>query len=192
MILYCIDPGPVTSGFCVLEADQADGTITGVLMWDNKKSNMSVVKWMRNVQETRGLMCVEKVQNYGNIVGAAVFETCVWSGRFIEACGLPFIRLTEPNVKLELCDTARTNDSTLKQAAQDKCFKNYGKNGRGEASYKGTKAHPGPLFGVSGPHTWSAVVLGCAVAQKLSRLEVDWGNIEENRELDLDLLARGE
>ena len=58
---------------------------------------------------------IERIASYGMAVGAEVFETCVWSGRFMEAArraGLQVHRLYRRDVKLYLCQSPRPRTPT--------------------------------------------------------------------------------
>jgi hypothetical protein len=88
---------------------------------------------------------IEMVASYGMSVGADIFETCVWIGRFAEAIALrtghePFL-ITRHPVKLHHCHDSRAKDSNIVQALVDRFAP--GQPNRG----KGTKAEPGWFHG---------------------------------------------
>jgi hypothetical protein len=105
------------------------------------------------------LLAIESIASYGMPVGAEVFETCVWSGRFIQAWahwhGEDFARVYRRDVKLHLCGSARAKDANVRQALID----HYGP-GKGIAI--GRKASPGPLYGVTAD-VWAALAVAVAV-----------------------------
>jgi hypothetical protein len=91
-------------------------------------------------------------------VGAEVFETCVWAGRFIERWYRnprrpTHLRVYRRDVKLHLCGSMRAKDANVRQALIDRY-------GPGKEKAIGRKAAPGPLYGISGD-CWAA--LGVAV-----------------------------
>lgn len=96
------------------------------------------------------IIAIEKIASYGMAVGAEVFETCVWTGRFMQAWhqirreGL--VRIPRLDIKLHLCHSPRAKDANVRQALIDRL---------GEV---GTKKNPGPLFGVSS-HCWAALAV---------------------------------
>ena len=99
---------------------------------------------------------IEKVEGFGMAVGAEVFETVFWSGRFAEAAHpLPVHRIGRKAVKLHLCGTHRAKDSNVRQALIDR----YG----GKDTAIGRKASPGPLYGVSGD-VWAALAVAVTFA----------------------------
>lgn len=116
---------------------------------------------------TSAYLAVESIASYGMPVGAEVFETAVWSGRFIQRWldghprgGWPdgeeersVRRVYRREVKLHLCGQARAKDPNVRQVLIDRY-------GPGKELAVGRKASPGPLYGVSGD-VWAA--LGVAV-----------------------------
>jgi hypothetical protein len=108
------------------------------------------------------VLAIEMVASYGMAVGATVFETCVWSGRFIERWLVSDKRRPEPvrvyrkEVKIHLCGSMRAKDANIRQALIDR----YG----GKESAIGKKANPGPLYGMSGD-CWSALAVAITAAE---------------------------
>jgi hypothetical protein len=102
------------------------------------------------------------VASYGMAVGATVFETCVWSGRFIERwlSGRAYRpqpdRIYRKEVKMHLCGSMRAKDANVRQALIDR----YG----GKEAAIGKKANPGPLYGMSGD-CWSALAVAITAAE---------------------------
>ena len=80
-------------------------------------------------------MAIEMVASYGMPVGATVFETVFWIGRFCEAWKGAFHRIFRKDVKMHLCNNMRAKDSNLAQALRDRF---------GE---KPTKLKPNPVYG---------------------------------------------
>lgn len=96
-------------------------------------------------------LAVEMIACYGMAVGAEVFDTCVWIGRFIEAWGKPHTRVYRKEVKLHLCGNNRAKDPNIRQAIIDR----YG----GQEAAIGKKANQGPLYGVVADQ-WAAIAVG--------------------------------
>ena len=82
-----------------------------------------------------GNMVIEMFQGFGMSVGATVFETVFWIGRFCEAWKGPFHRIFRKDVKIHLCNNMRAKDSNISQALRDRF---------GE---KPTKLKPNPVYG---------------------------------------------
>ena len=105
------------------------------------------------------VVAIEMVACYGMPVGATIFETCVWIGRFKQTC---FERDTKTyfvfrrQVKMHLCHSAKAKDSNVRQAIIDL----YPAIGGGSTPQIGTKKKPGPLYGISAD-MWAS--LGVAI-----------------------------
>jgi len=153
-VRIAIDPGPAVSAW-LLFGDA--GGVRAFGIWPNHE----LLDLLRG-EAHGGLspdvtrIAIEKVESFGMAVGAEVFETVWWSGRFAEAArGLSLERVTRRAVKLHLCGSARAKDANIRQALIDR----YG----GSAAI-GKKASPGPLFGVS-KDVWSALAVAVTAAE---------------------------
>ena len=140
MILLAIDPGPVESAWVQWEGSR--------VLAMGKQPNMEI-RGKLLVSDYSSCV-IEMIASYGMPVGAEVFETCVWIGRFVEASEGTAHRLPRLAVKTHLCHSARANDSNIRQAILDR----FG----GKEAAIGRKAAPGPLYGVSGD-IWAALAL---------------------------------
>jgi hypothetical protein len=114
------------------------------------------------------LILIEQIASYGMPVGREVFETVYWSGRFhqqVEAIWgpgqatipIPVHRLPRKTVVTQICGSARAKDANVRQALIDRY-------GGSKAEAVGTKAKPGPLYGVHGDQ-WAALALAVAWAE---------------------------
>ena len=81
-------------------------------------------------------------------VGASVFDTVFWSGRFCEAFGEPFHLMPRLAVKLHICHDSRAKDTNIRRALID----------RFEPDLKPRQRPKGILKGFSG-HVWAAMAL---------------------------------
>jgi hypothetical protein len=91
----------------------------------------------------------EDIASYGMAVGATVFHTCRWIGRFwqiAEEAGHDFNRVPRLAVKVHHCKSAKAKDANIRQALLDRI---------GE---QGTKKSPGPTYGVRS-HEWAALAI---------------------------------
>jgi hypothetical protein len=93
-------------------------------------------------------------------VGAEVFETCVWIGRFMQywchfASEQSITRIPRKEVKVHLCGTTKAKDANIRQALIDRI------------GPQGTKKAPGPTYGVKS-HCWPALAVA-VVAQGVVR-----------------------
>lgn len=94
-------------------------------------------------------LAIEMIASYGMPVGAEVFETCVWIGRFIEAWGGPFTKIYRREVKSFLCGDSKAKDGNIRQALIDRY---------GGSSAIGNKKSPGPLYGIT-KDVWAALAV---------------------------------
>jgi len=95
----------------------------------------------------------EMIASYGMAVGSSTFETCVWIGRFIELARVDVELIFRKDIKLFLCGTMRAKDANIRQALIDKI------------GPQGTKAQPGPTYGIKS-HSWAALAVAVFAAQQ--------------------------
>src|SRR5689334_20143266 len=66
-------------------------------------------------------VAIEMIAAMGMAVGAEVFETCLWIGRFIELLGPARVTLIKRHeVKMHLCANSRAKDANIRQALIDR------------------------------------------------------------------------
>lgn len=159
MRILAIDPGPTESAWLILEGDR-------VLSW-SLQANRVVLSFLRGISaigvpdgaspdggSLPDVVAIEKVENFGMIVGAEVFETVFWSGRFAEAVvPHPVHRIPRRVVKVAVCGDTRAKDANVRAALIDRW---------GGVGAIGKKANPGPLYGISGDG-WSALAVAVTV-----------------------------
>lgn len=160
MLILAIDPGDAQSSVVTYDAQIARPTAHATL------PNIEVLKRIRDARSAEvSRVVVEMIASYGMPVGAEVFETCVWIGRFIhcaDSCGLHTDRVFRREVKAHLCHDSRAKDSNIRQALIDIY-------GPGKDAAIGKKATPGPLYGFSGD-AWAALAVARTYAD--TRLKV--------------------
>ena len=149
-MILAIDPGTTRSAWVLWDPFQR--TISRHGCEDNHEvlDRLASRSWDDNT-----VMVVEMIASYGMPVGAEVFETCVWIGRFVQAWSpddghvrRAWRRLYRREVKLHLCGSARARDANVRQALLDL------------VGPRGTKCAPGPTYGLRADE-WAA--LGVAV-----------------------------
>lgn len=140
-MIIAIDPGSDESAFVIWDGVR--------IISRGKWANADLVRWLH---EQRDNHCViEQIASYGMAVGAEVFETVFWSGRFFEAFGAHRCeRIKRLPVKLHLCHDSKAKDANIRQAIIDR----FG----GKDKAIGKKASQGPLYGVSGDE-WAALAV---------------------------------
>jgi len=153
MYVMAIDPGPVVSGHVMLQVSERD---IHVANWGCEGNDDVAELVSRHGQVTDDArLVVEKTVYYGRMVNAAIFETCVQTGRFMEAFGFHDTeRMSRGEVLRELCGTTHAGPPQLRAAVLD----HWG----GNEKAVGTKKAPGPLYGIKGKDVWSALGLGLA------------------------------
>lgn len=145
MKILALDPGTTQTGWCIMSSD------TRVIQ-HGITSNQRLLAMLSNVDADK--MATEMIASYGMAVGKEVFETCVWIGRFTQAWKEPdkVMVIYRKDVKMHLCRSTRAKDANIRQAIIDL----YQPTGGGTVPQIGTKAQPGPLYGVSS-HVWPAI-----------------------------------
>lgn len=158
--ILAIDPGFRQSAWLLY--DETTKLPVRFAIYDNE----ILVQRLRELDSSLGFdphddprIAIERVEGFGMAVGVEVFETVLWTGRFMEALHpIPVERVSRKDVKIHLCGTHRAKDQNISQALQDR----YGGDRR-EAM--GTKAHPGPLYGIS-RDIWSALAVAITFAER--------------------------
>ena len=143
-----IDPGNTESAYVVIEDDTRRPVTFGKIPNDYLLGKMDMDP---NVHFADRVV-IEMVASYGMPVGADVFETCVWIGRFVERAPVePVLQVRGP-VKLHHCRSSKAKDSNIIQALVDRFAP--GQPNRG----KGTKDAPGWFYGFAAD-VWQAYAL---------------------------------
>lgn len=118
-MIHAIDPGPTESALVALSGRTVFHTMLA--------QNEDVLQWLRTEARepyaAEQTLVIEQVASFGMPVGAEVFETVYWSGRFAEAWlagrSERLVRLPRLRVKQALCHDSRAKDSNIRQAIID-------------------------------------------------------------------------
>ena len=155
--ILAIDPGTTESAYVYYKA--------GEIRRFGKLPNTELLEWIESWNEAADLMAIEMPACYGMAVGRSVFETCRWVGIFQQAFGLSKTHIVYrkqvnhengvDSVCMHLCKNNRAKDANVRQAILDR----YPETGGGKIPQVGTKAKPGPLYGVS-KDVWAALAVG--------------------------------
>jgi hypothetical protein len=145
--ILAIDPGTTHSGWVLY----ADGQVRdcGVL------HNQDVLELIRSGC-AYDLLALEMVASYGMPVGAEVFRTVWWTGRFAQVSVSPIREVFRKDVKSHLCGSQKAKDANVRQALIDR----YG----GKAEAIGTVKKQGPLYRVKS-HAWPALAVAITAAE---------------------------
>ena len=158
-MIVAIDPGTTDSAWVAFNPQARK-----VVAWA-REPNARVLERLRGRDSDFPLigledsLALEMVASYGMPVGAEVFATVLWIGRFYEAWvergGAPPSLIYRRAVKLHLCHDSRAKDGNIRAALLDL----FG----GKEAAVGRKAAPGPLYGMSGDG-WAALAVAVTVA----------------------------
>lgn len=147
MNVLAIDPGPVESAWVLWDGSR----VLAHAKEPNEVVAGSVLPMHRDVTcaDAAAYLVIEMIACYGMAVGAEVFETCVWIGRFMEIFGGQYMtsRLKRGEVKMHLCHSMRAKDGNIRQALIDRF------------GAPGTKRNPGVTHGLAGDE-WAALAVG--------------------------------
>lgn len=144
MKILAIDPGNIESAYVIMGEDYKP-------LEFGKVDNNKLLEYMKIPIYEK--VVVEMVASYGMAVGATVFETCVWIGRYLQAADVPTERIYRKDVKMNLCGQTRAKDSNIRQALIDRFAQHDLKNG------KGTKKNKDWFYGFKAD-IWAAYAVG--------------------------------
>lgn len=150
MRLLAIDPGNIESAYVVIGADYRPVEF-------DKLRNDELLSRIAYIEAQT--VAIEMVASYGMAVGADVFETCVWIGRFYQALDShgPVQLVKRLPVKTHHCHTAKATDTNIRQALIDRFALGQPNHG------KGTKKQPGWFYGFHSD-VWAAYALAVYTA----------------------------
>lgn len=149
-MILSIDSGNVESAYCLIDKETYKPIEFG------KISNEQML--MKIIELKYDNLILEMIASYGMPVGASVFETCVWIGRFIQArrCA-DFEYIYRKEEKMNLCHSMKAKDSNIRQALIDRF---------GEV---GTKKNQGWFYGFKND-VWAAYAVGVTWLDKQKEL----------------------
>ena len=142
MNILAIDPGTYESAYVVWDGKK-------ILGYD-KVDNHKMLKLIADPPWDVDLLAVERVASYGQRVGQEVFDTCMWTGRFIQAAAaemLEFKLIYRMTIKKHLIGSHTAKDADIRQRLLD------------IVGPQGMKASPGPTYGIKSD-CWQALALG--------------------------------
>ncbi len=165
MTILAIDPGPTESGW--VKMDENYRVIgSGVMANEDMLGHVCGAALFDDAPR----LVIEQIASFGMAVGAETFDTCVWTGRFMQVCATEtgsdkaITRIPRVPIKVHLCGTAKAKDPNVRQALIDR----YGgsdairkhrpakRNRKGEVT--SPEVEPGALAGVSA-HAWAALAV---------------------------------
>lgn len=151
--MIAIDPGPEKSAVIRVHSTAGPAwTVQPSIAYAAIIPNPAVLAFLQN--HWAEPVAIEMIENFGMAVGKDIFETCVWIGRFIQAHGGQYRKVTRMEVKMHVCHDSKAKDSNIRQALVDR----FGQ--------VGTKKAKGPLYGIK-KDLWSALAI-CVTAAETS------------------------
>lgn len=166
MAFIGIDPGNIESAYVVVADDLSK------VLEKGKVENHELMKLLTRFKLTYDIryVAIEMIASYGMAVGASVFDTCVWIGRFKEHClkllwEVEFVYRKEE--KMLLCNSMKAKDSNIRQALVDRFAPNTPNKG------KGYKSNPGFFYGFKSD-IYAALAVACVFYEKMK--ESGWNH----------------
>lgn len=162
MRLLAIDPGTTESAWVVWDGEKIIG--------HSKMDNQQLLDMIELGNWSVGhRCCIEMVASFGMPVGAEVFETVYWIGRFAQAFGASHVtRMTRNEIKNHLCHSSRAKDANIRQAIIDRL------------GAPGTKKSPGATYGIS-KDIWSALAVALTWWDKHAAVHRETGQLFERQ-----------
>ena len=155
MIVLAIDPGSAASGYVLYSAVDQLVLDRGKLENERLLAHIYEDDWGGATD-----LAIEMAQSFGAKVWDQVFVTTMWVGRFVEAWsagrGLPHRLVYRRDVKLHVTGSPRAKDPQVRACLLER----WG----GKEKAVGTKAQPGPLWGVKAD-SWAALAIAVTFAE---------------------------
>lgn len=147
-MILAIDPGDQLSAFVVYDGKRP--------VDHGKLGNDAFVHIVRAKHPQCSHLAIEMAESFGAKVWNQVFLATLWAGRFVEAFGGPYTLMSRQKTKLYVTGNPRARDAQVRACLIDR----YG----GKDVALGTKAAPGPLFGLTADR-WAALALAVAYSE---------------------------
>lgn len=145
-MILAIDPGNIESAYVLMSEEYFPVKYGKV---QNEELNQ-LIGTMHDIHKF-DTMAIEMIASYGMAVGATVFDTCVWVGRFTESAmrleNVKVDRIYRKDVKINLCGTMKAKDANIRQALIDRF------------GVVGTKSNKGWFYGFKSD-IWAAYAVG--------------------------------
>lgn len=148
-----IDPGPEQSAMVTLRETDYGLRVSAFNLESNAKIDERL---FMGSDYGSPVLAVELIGHYGTGMpaGKTVFETCFWIGAFIRTWRIRSLLIHPKTISAHLCGSARAGKPHIRRALMDR----FPRTGGGKRPEIGTKADPGPLYGMK-THLWSALAV---------------------------------
>tara|TARA_R110000823_G_scaffold118465_1_gene242380 strand:+ start:1854 stop:2420 length:567 start_codon:yes stop_codon:yes gene_type:complete len=180
-LIMAVDPGPQQSAYVTVQPHP--NAIGGLQIVEfailRNEAVLADIRGFASLPLEGRRLVIEQIASMGMSVGAETFETCVWTGRFMETFdagrgdGQRYAhRIPRVPIKVHLCGTAKAKDANVRQALIDRFggskaiqkAKAAKKNRHGAVIVPAVEA--GPLAGISS-HCWAALALACVYVDRM-------------------------
>lgn len=152
----CIDPGTTTSGVVVYHPDTKTlGAIHAEM------ENERIPGYIGAVRPDE--VAIELFQP-GGMFGHSCLQTVLWTGRILQVIddlGIPCHTVKRNDVKRAMHGKCKGNDASIHRRLLELFGACHGLDATDKA-LKGSKASPGPLYGMKS-HAWAALAVGVTV-----------------------------
>jgi hypothetical protein len=153
--ILAIDPGPEKSSWVVWDGERVTNRCH---MQNDALADMFIGDDLGRDLVAADMLAIEMIAPMGLRVGAEVFETAYWVGRFVQSWApRPFVRIERRDVKTYLCGTQRCKDADIRAAIIRKFF--------GDHVDTRPNRWPAPLDGIT-THMWSALAVALTAANQ--------------------------
>ena len=159
-----VDPGNVDSAWVIYEPTTKTLLRHGLEANEILLERILLADWSTTELQipTPTHMAMELIQSMGMAVGQTIFDTCIWTGRFVQAwqqdrVDNTLIYVPRRAEKLLLCGTMRAKDKNIRQSIMDR----YGST---RQLALGTKKNPGPLYGMA-KDKWAAMAVAITACE---------------------------
>ena len=144
-MILAIDPGNVMSGYVYMDNNLIP------IMFGKIENNELMNSITYGDFADCDYVAIEMIASYGMAVGATVFDTCVWIGKFSEkiynTMELKPTYIYRKDEKINLCGTMKAKDTNIRQALIDRF------------GIVGVKKSPGFFYGFKAD-IWAAMAVG--------------------------------
>lgn len=152
MLILAIDPGPEKSSW-VCWSTSTETVAAGEDQVDNARLRDFLGG---NIRDSAKQLVIERPVMMGKNATSALLETARWAGVFEGAWPGEVETITYHRTRTHLTRCGSANEAAVRECLISRFAPaGYGPQG------KGTKANPGPFYGVTG-HMWSAVAVAVA------------------------------
>jgi hypothetical protein len=143
-----IDPGPTESAWVLWDGKR-------IIQSGNSDNEVLVVRLTANgyCWDVQPEVCaIEQIRGFGVMASDKLFDTCMWTGRFLQAFGEQRTHWVPRKVAAaHICGVGGISKD---QFVREALIARFG----GKETAIGNKRNPGPLYGISG-HLWAALAV---------------------------------